>query len=48
LSFVFLLLSYFFASTCYQGESDVEDDLLFELEMEWFIAHAKRLNVKRK
>jgi len=30
------------------GTSDVEDDLLFELEVERFIAHAKRLNAKRK
>ncbi len=30
------------------GTSDVEDDLLFELEVEQFIAHVKSLNAKRK
>jgi hypothetical protein len=30
------------------GANDVEDDLLFELEVEQFIGHAERFNVKRK
>jgi hypothetical protein len=30
------------------GASDVEDDLLFELEEEQFTIHVKRFNVKRK
>ncbi len=46
-------LLYFYSHTSLvqlatNGTSDVENDLLFELEVERFIAHAKRLNAKKK